>query len=179
LASEKSLTIKLQHPTCIDISKSGAGPPASRPSSIASTSTPPAQDPAPSALFTPGLAFALLLRAKLDSVKANLQNAHSWVNKLSRRLSHLTPSVEKLRATFKRIFDDFERSRDLMAKTYLDVKKSKEVFSACELELKLASKGSISASTLSDRMLKMNAARDKSVESFGFLLKNCVMFKLL
>lgn len=126
-----------------------------------------AQDTNPSAsitagLFTPGYAFAELLKAKQAVVQSNLQEVVTWSKELKSRITNLKPVLfDKQQVNFKKIFQVFEDSRSKMAQTYLDVKKARELFSACELELKLASKGSISASTLSDKMLKMNAARDK------------------
>jgi hypothetical protein len=118
-----------------------------------------------SGLFTPGYAFAELLKAKQAMVQSNLQNVISWSTKIKSRITSLKPIIyDKQQVGFRKVFVVFEDSRSKMAQTYLDVKKSREVFSACELELKLASKGSISASTLSDKMLKMNTARDKFVD---------------
>jgi hypothetical protein len=109
-------------------------------------------------------------------VQFNLQIVISWSKELKSRIASLKPAFEKQQVNFKKIFQVFEESRSKMAQTYLDVKKSREIFSACELELKLASKGSISASTLSDKMLKMNAARDKFVDVLSVFCCICMIF---
>ena len=127
-------------------------------------------------LFTPGYAFADMMKAKQTVVQFNLQIVISWSKELKSRIASLKPAFEKQQVNFKKIFQVFEESRSKMAQTYLDVKKSREIFSACELELKLASKGSISASTLSDKMLKMNAARDKFVDVLSVFCCICMIF---
>jgi hypothetical protein len=159
-SSDNRLSTTLQHSTCNQ-------QPLSRDSIIVSAGNSAPQDAAPA--FTAGLAFAELLRAKLDVTRANLKNVSSWLSKLDHQKKKLFPSLKSLQDNFKKIFDEFESNRSVMARQYLDVKKAKEVFSACELELKLASKGSISAATLSDKMLKMNAARDKFVDDHSFI----------
>ena len=104
----------------------------------------------------------------------------------------LVPVVFVTLVRNQQLSDDFERARVEMGASHEVVKKLKQVlntdpepqtpnlnpnskpyipnlkllqvYDACELELKLASKGSISAATLSEKTSKLNASRDKYVD---------------
>ena len=159
---DKFLSSSLSHRVCGDNPGSNPGPR----DTVASATVLKEWQNASSPLFVShGSAFAELLRAKLEAGRKNREQVEFWAGRIEKRAAGLKKELDRLKEEFNKIFPVFEQKRNEMAKQYLDVKKSKEIFSACELELKLASKGSISAATLSDKMLKMNAARDKCVST--------------